>query len=78
MNEVWVPSEWQRQSFIASGVEASKLFVVPEVLPPSLRDRDGVEAEQLPGCFRFDRSSSSSGWVPVNVVCKRQSVKKHQ
>jgi hypothetical protein len=26
-----VPSEWQKQSFIASGVDATKLVVVPEV-----------------------------------------------
>lgn len=31
MNEIWVPSEWQRQTFIDSGVDATKLFVVPEV-----------------------------------------------
>lgn len=31
MNEIWVPSEWQRQSFIQSGVDATKLVVVPEV-----------------------------------------------
>lgn len=31
MNEVWVPSEWQREAFIASGVAADKLVVVPEV-----------------------------------------------
>jgi hypothetical protein len=31
MNEIWVPSEWQRQTFIQSGVDATKLVVVPEV-----------------------------------------------
>jgi hypothetical protein len=31
LNEIWVPSAWQRQSFIQSGVDASKLVVVPEV-----------------------------------------------
>jgi hypothetical protein len=29
MNEVWVPSSWARDSFIASGVQPSKLVVVP-------------------------------------------------
>jgi hypothetical protein len=31
MNEIWVPSEWQKESFAASGVAADKLVVVPEV-----------------------------------------------
>lgn len=31
MNEIWVPSEWQRESFAASGIAADKLRVVPEV-----------------------------------------------
>ena len=31
MDEVWVPSEWQRATFAASGVDPSKLRVVPEV-----------------------------------------------
>ena len=31
LQEIWVPSEWQKQSFIASGVDATKLVVVPEV-----------------------------------------------
>jgi hypothetical protein len=31
MDELWVPSEWQRQTFINSGVNASKVMVVPEV-----------------------------------------------
>ena len=30
MDEVWVPSEWQRDTFIASGVDAAKIRVVPE------------------------------------------------
>jgi hypothetical protein len=30
MNEVWVPSEWQRETFVASGVDPKKIRVVPE------------------------------------------------
>ncbi|GBF92030.1 hypothetical protein Rsub_04377 [Raphidocelis subcapitata] len=30
MNEVWVPSEWQRGTFVASGVDPGKIRVVPE------------------------------------------------
>lgn len=30
LNEVWVPSEWSRRSFIESGVLAEKIRVVPE------------------------------------------------
>jgi hypothetical protein len=39
MNEVWVPSEWQKETFVASGVEASKIRVVPEVRPRARRAR---------------------------------------
>lgn len=28
--QVWVPSTWQRDTFVTSGVEASKIRVVPE------------------------------------------------
>ena len=38
MNEIWVPSEWQRQSFIASGVPADKIVVVPEGINTTLYD----------------------------------------
>jgi hypothetical protein len=31
MNEIWVPSAWQAESFAASGVARDKLVVVPEV-----------------------------------------------
>jgi hypothetical protein len=46
MNEVWVPSEWQRQSFIASGVEASKIRVVPEGV--NTTQFDPARYERLP------------------------------
>jgi hypothetical protein len=32
LDEVWVPSEWQRISFVRSGVRASLLHVLPEAL----------------------------------------------
>ena len=38
MNEVWVPSEWQRGTFAASGVEPSKIRVVPEGVNTTLFD----------------------------------------
>jgi hypothetical protein len=31
MDEVWVPSRWQVGTFVASGVNATKIRVVPEV-----------------------------------------------
>jgi hypothetical protein len=36
MNEIWVPSQWQLESFAASGVTREKLVVVPEVRTVSL------------------------------------------
>ncbi len=50
MNEIWVPSQWQLESFAASGVTREKLVVVPEVRTvrqggesPSIRSREGGE-----------------------------------
>lgn len=37
MHEVWVPSEWQRDTFVASGVEADKIRVVPEGVNTTVR-----------------------------------------
>ncbi len=30
VDELWVPSEWNRQVFAASGIDASKVVVVPQ------------------------------------------------
>ncbi|KAF6259241.1 hypothetical protein COO60DRAFT_1700898 [Scenedesmus sp. NREL 46B-D3] len=38
MNEIWVPSEWQKESFAASGVAPDKLVVVPEGVNTTLFD----------------------------------------
>lgn len=38
MNETWVPSEWQKDVFIASGVKPEKVFVVPEGVNTTLFD----------------------------------------
>ncbi len=35
MDEVWVPSKFNRESFLRSGVPAEKLFVVPEGIDPA-------------------------------------------
>lgn len=40
MNEVWVPSEFSRQSFIESGVHPGKLVVVPEGVNTTWFDPD--------------------------------------
>jgi len=31
MDEVWVPTEFNRQSFAAAGIDVRKIFLVPEV-----------------------------------------------
>lgn len=38
MNEIWVPSAWQRDTFAASGVDPDKLVVVPEGVNTTLFD----------------------------------------
>jgi hypothetical protein len=38
MNEVWVPSRWQRETFVASGVDPAKIRVVPEGVNTTLFD----------------------------------------
>ena len=30
-DEIWVPSEFNRQTFAASGIDKSKIFLLPEV-----------------------------------------------
>jgi hypothetical protein len=62
MNEIWVPSEWQRESFAASGVAADKLRVVPEVRQRLLGEKD---------------SSSSSAAAAVAASCSHGSRETH-
>lgn len=38
IDEVWVPAKWVRDVFVTSGVNASKVFVVPEAIDTSLWD----------------------------------------
>lgn len=38
IDEIWVPSRFTWQAFVASGIEASKVFVLPEPIDTSLFD----------------------------------------
>ena len=48
MNEVWVPSQWAVDVFAASGVERSKLVVVPEGVNTSWFDPERYEPVAMP------------------------------
>jgi hypothetical protein len=61
MDEVWVPSHWQREAFIASGVDATKLRVVPEVGGPATAG-GGWQAQQAEGGGQY--RGAHSGWQP--------------
>eukprot|EP00238_Polyblepharides_amylifera_P011874 CAMPEP_0196591410 /NCGR_PEP_ID=MMETSP1081-20130531/69530_1 /TAXON_ID=36882 /ORGANISM="Pyramimonas amylifera, Strain CCMP720" /LENGTH=414 /DNA_ID=CAMNT_0041914765 /DNA_START=201 /DNA_END=1445 /DNA_ORIENTATION=+ len=63
MDEVWVPSEFNRQTFIRSGVEPAKIFTVPEPVDVDFFDPSTVEPLPLPigrPVFPAPNSSSSA------------------
>jgi glycosyltransferase involved in cell wall biosynthesis len=54
MDEVWVPTEFNRQTFAASGVDPNKLHVVPLGLDIEHYRPDRVRPLQLPGSSAFN------------------------
>lgn len=65
---MWVPSEWQRETFAASGVEASKIRVVPEgVVRGKLAEHvclSCLPVLLLPAAFASDRHPSLANSDP--------------
>ena len=56
MDQVWVPSQFGREQFVASGVVPSKVVVVPEAVDTELFDPSAHEPLELglvgkPYCF---------------------------
>eukprot|EP00602_Paraphysomonas_sp_CaronLab_P000321 CAMPEP_0185031604 /NCGR_PEP_ID=MMETSP1103-20130426/19159_1 /TAXON_ID=36769 /ORGANISM="Paraphysomonas bandaiensis, Strain Caron Lab Isolate" /LENGTH=1396 /DNA_ID=CAMNT_0027567171 /DNA_START=153 /DNA_END=4340 /DNA_ORIENTATION=- len=49
LDEVWVPSEWQRGAFLDAGVQAEKIQVMPETVDSYYFDPDAVTDLPLPG-----------------------------
>eukprot|EP00054_Salpingoeca_dolichothecata_P022049 m.143046 g.143046 ORF g.143046 m.143046 type:complete len:469 (+) comp24203_c0_seq1:316-1722(+) len=51
LNEVWVPSKWQKEVCLKSGIEAKKIFVVPEGIDATAFNPRTVHRDQrlLPG-----------------------------
>lgn len=49
LDEVWVPSEWQRDTFSRSGVEDSRLQVMHETVDSNLYSPASVKPLRLPG-----------------------------
>eukprot|EP00455_Lapot_gusevi_P053541 TRINITY_DN8369_c0_g1_i2.p1 TRINITY_DN8369_c0_g1~~TRINITY_DN8369_c0_g1_i2.p1 ORF type:complete len:302 (+),score=26.77 TRINITY_DN8369_c0_g1_i2:384-1289(+) len=62
MDEIWVPTEFHRQVFQASGVSASKLVVVPESVDTAWFDpnRSDLQAMNLPLSPPFKTSHASA------------------
>jgi glycosyltransferase involved in cell wall biosynthesis len=48
MDEVWVPTQFHYETFRQSGVDARKLFVVPEAVDTDFFDPSKYEPIQLP------------------------------
>jgi glycosyltransferase involved in cell wall biosynthesis len=50
MNEIWVPTEFHRETFVRSGVRPDKIFVIPEAVDVDTFDPDRVgPLQDLPG-----------------------------
>ncbi|MFM8879922.1 MAG: glycosyltransferase, partial [Verrucomicrobiota bacterium] len=67
MDEVWVPSRFNVETFAASGVERSKLVLMPEAVDSEFFDPARHAAYPLPGRARFNflsifEWSSRKGW----------------
>ena len=52
MDEIWVPSRFNRETFAACGVDRGKLVVVPESVPEEFF-RDDIEPATIPGALGF-------------------------
>ena len=67
MDEVWVPSQYNVETFAASGVERSKLVVIPEAVDSDFFDPARHSVYPLPNQARFNflsifEWSSRKGW----------------
>jgi glycosyltransferase involved in cell wall biosynthesis/Tfp pilus assembly protein PilF/GT2 family glycosyltransferase len=67
MDEVWVPSRFNLETFAASGVERSKLVMMPEAVDSNFFDPSRHSAYPLPNPARFNflsifEWSSRKGW----------------
>ena len=49
LDEVWVPSHWQKDTFVASGVAEAKLVVMPEAVDVRFFDPQTTAPIPLPG-----------------------------
>ena len=53
MDEIWVPSEFNRETFARGGVEPSKLHVLPVGIDTSAYDPDRIAPFEIPGRRSF-------------------------
>ena len=63
MREVWVPTRWSAAVFAASGVEPSKIRVVPEAVDARLFDPEAVARRRAPFDV-FERGAQTLGPPP--------------
>ena len=51
MDEIWVPTQFNKETFIRSGVTASKIVVIPEAVDTNFFDPDNIRPFQsIYGC----------------------------
>lgn len=67
LDEIWVPSQWQKESFIAAGVDESKLFIAPEAVDPYQFDPDVQEEIALPGTVLDGKQGVNKPYVFLSV-----------
>ncbi|GBF99162.1 hypothetical protein Rsub_12129 [Raphidocelis subcapitata] len=65
MDEVWVPTEFNRDSFAAAGVDRSKIFLVPEAIDPEVWSPDAAAPLDLRslGPVQATGPPADIGWV---------------
>lgn len=67
LDEIWVPTEFQREVFINGGVPAERLFVVGESIDSDFYHPGKVSALPLPSLSSSDASFSSETFIFLSV-----------
>jgi hypothetical protein len=80
LDEVWVPSQWHKDSCIGQGVPASKVFVIPESLDTNLYDPSITDPVALPGQRAFSflsvfKLEDRKGWRTLIAAYLKASVR---
>lgn len=54
MDEIWVPSDFNKKTFSQAGIQENKIFVIPECIDTEVFNPDKVEPVQLPNKAAFN------------------------